>query len=63
MKDLADEVYDGISEAIEEVEKDLDYNAREFLGIELWPGSIVSVITFVGTIALGLAQSTFAPES
>ena len=59
MRDLADEAYDGISGAIDEVEMDLNYNARKFLGIELWPDSIISVITFVGTIALGLAQKTF----
>ena len=59
MRDLADEIYDGISGAIDEVEMDLNYNARKFLGIELWPDSIISVITFVGTIALGLAQKTF----
>ena len=57
MHEIASEVYDGIAEAIEEVEKDIDYNARKFLGFELWPESIYSLVTFVGTIALSLAQS------
>lgn len=52
---MAQEVYDGIAEAIDEVEKDLTYNARKFLNFELWPESIWSLVTFLGTIALGLA--------
>jgi len=55
MKEMANAVYDGIAEAIDEVEKDLTYNARKFLGFELWPESIMSLVTFVGTIAFGLA--------
>lgn len=55
MKEHANAVYDGIAEAIDEVEKDLTYNARKFLGFELWPESIWSLVTFVGTIAFGLA--------
>ena len=58
MKEQANEVFDGISEAIEELEKDLTYNARKFLNFELWPESIWSLVSFVLTIALGLAQAT-----
>ena len=37
MKEIADEVYDGLSEAIDEVEKDLDYNPKKFFGIAFYP--------------------------
>ena len=59
MRELADEVYNGLTEAIGVVNLDLTYNARKFLGFELWPESIWSIVTFLGTLALGLAQSTF----
>ena len=55
MRELADEVYNGLTEAIGVVNLDLTYNARKFLGIELWPESIWSLVTFLGTIAIGLA--------
>ena len=55
MRELADEVYNGLTEAIGVVNLDLTYNARKFLGFELWPESIWSMVTFLGTIAIGLA--------
>ena len=57
MREIAAEVYDGMSEAIEEVEKDLDYNPRKFLGIVLYPESLLSLVTFLLTIAFGLFQA------
>ena len=62
MRELADEVYSGLTEAIGVVNLDLTYNARKFLGIELWPESIWSMVTFLGTIAIALAESTFKPS-
>ena len=59
MYEQAMRVYDGISEAIDEVEKDLTYNARTFLGFELWPESIWSLVTFLFTIAFGLYSGDF----
>ena len=59
MHELAMEVYDSLSEAIEEVEKDLTYNARKFLGIELWPESIVTMLAALGTIAVSLQELSF----
>ena len=40
MQELADKMYSALSEAIDEVEKDITYNPREFLGIALYPDSI-----------------------
>ena len=62
MRELADEVYNGLTEAIGVVNLDLTYNARKFLGFELWPDTIWSVVTFLTTIAFGLAQSNFNTE-
>ena len=62
MRELADKVYEGISEAIEEVDKDLDYNPRKFLGMVLYPESIISIVSFLATIAFGLFSSSFGGE-
>ena len=35
MKELANEVYDALTEAVDEVEKDVVFNPREFLGVVL----------------------------
>ena len=54
MREIASEVYDGMSEAIEEVDKDLDFNPREFLGLVLYPDSLISLVSFLLTLAFGL---------
>ena len=40
MKELANEVYDALTEAVDEVEKDVLFNPREFLGVVLQPEEI-----------------------
>ena len=35
MREMANEVYDALTEAVDEVEKDVAFNPREFLGIVL----------------------------
>ena len=59
MREFADKVYEGISEAIEEVDKDLAYNPKKFLGMVLFPESIISIVSFLATIAFGLFSSSF----
>ena len=54
MEELANQVLDGLSEAIEEVEKDLEFNPRKFLGIALYPEQLWSTLTFAATISFGL---------
>ena len=54
MEDLANQVYERLSEAIDEVEKDLEFNPRKFLGIALYPEQLWSTFTFGATIAFGL---------
>ena len=57
MQELADQVYDRLSEAIDQVEKDLEFNPKKFLGIALYPDQLWSWVTFAATIAFGLLQS------
>ena len=54
MQEMAESVYECMTEAIDEVEKDITYNPREFLGIALYPDSIISLATFLGTTAFAL---------
>ena len=54
MRELACEVDDTLSMAIEELEKDLELNPRSFLGVALYPDKLWSSVTFAATIGLGL---------
>ena len=54
MEELAEKVYNGLSEAIEVLEKDLEFNPRTYLGVVLYPEKLLSIFTFGATIAFGL---------
>ena len=56
MQEKGMEVFEGLSEAIEQLEKDLELNPKEFLGIPLYPGDLWSGFIFLITLGLGLAQ-------
>ena len=58
MAELASETYDSLSEAIDEVEKDITYNPREFLGIPLYPDSIWGYVSLIATTGFALFQTT-----
>ena len=60
MQELVEQVYDSLTEAIDEMEKDITYNPREFLGVALWPDSIYSLITTLASLGLALFSSNFA---
>ena len=60
MRELAVEVYDALTEAEDEVEKEVEFNPREFLGIVLYPESIFTWVTTLFTLGLGLFQSQYA---
>ena len=49
--------FDALSEAIDELEKDLELNPLKFLGIPLYPGDLWSGFIFLTTLGLGLVQS------
>ena len=55
-EELTNKVYESLTEAVEELEKDLELNPRKFLGVVLYPEQIWSAVTFVGTIGFGILQ-------
>ena len=54
MREMANEVYDALTEAVDEVEKDTLFNPREFLGIVLQPEEIFAWATTLFALGLGL---------
>ena len=58
MLELAGETYDSLSEAVDEVEKDITFNPREFLGVALYPDSIWGYFSLIATTGFALFQST-----
>ena len=47
-------MYDALLEAIDECEKDITYNPREFLGVALYPDSIYGWVTTLFGLGLTL---------
>ena len=56
MEELAYKVYEGLADAIDEIEKDAELNPREFLGFALYPDSLWSVLSFMLAIGFGMVQ-------
>ena len=61
MEDLAYKVYEGLADAIDEIEKDAELNPRTFLGFALYPDSLWSVLSFMLAIAFGMVQQKLQP--
>ena len=60
MQEMASDTYDSLSEAIDEVEKDITYSPREFLGVPLYPDSIWGYVSLIATTGFALFQSTLS---
>ena len=54
MQTEAEAVYDALTEAVDEVEKDVTFNPREFLGVALYPDSIYGWATTLFTVGFAL---------
>ena len=54
MQEEAEKVYDALTEAVDECEKDVTFNPREFLGIALYPDSIYGWVTTFFTVGFAL---------
>ena len=54
MQTEAEAVYDALTEAVDEVEKDVTFNPREFLGIALYPDSTFGWATTLFTVGFAL---------
>ena len=59
MVDRAEKTLGSLSDAIDEVEKDITYNPREFLGIPLYPDSIWGFVSLLVTTAIAFLQATW----
>ena len=51
-------MYDSVSEAIEELEKDVEKNPKKFLGVALYPERLWSWFVTLATLAFGFLQSS-----
>ena len=56
MHELACATYDGLCEAVDELEKDLELNPKKFLGIALDPTQLLSALSFTATVAFTIFQ-------
>ena len=54
MKELAQEMFERINMAIEDLQSEIEYNAMSFMGLEVWPETIKELVVSVGTLALAL---------
>ena len=54
MEEAAYKVYEGLTDATDEIEKDADLNPRTFLGFALYPESLWSTLGFIVTIGFGM---------
>ena len=57
MYEIGMKYFEALTEAIEELEKDLELNPLKFLGVPLYPGDLWSGFIFITTFAFGLVQS------
>ena len=55
MKEMAVTVYESLIDAIDELEKDVDLNPKQFLGIALYPDKLYSWFVTLATLGIGLA--------
>ena len=60
MEELAGQVFDGLSDAIEELEKDVELNPKKFLGVALYPDKLWSWLSIFITLAFGMIQNKYA---
>ena len=55
MQEIAETVYASLTDAVEELEKDVELNPTRFLGIALYPDKLWSWFITLLTLGLGLA--------
>ena len=60
MQEEAEKVYDALTEAVDEIEKDITFNPREFLGVALYPDSIYGWASTLLTVGFALFQAEYA---
>ena len=60
MKELIQGAHDTINEAVDLIEKELEYSPQELLGFAMYPDRVTGLLTTLATIAFGLLTSKFA---
>ena len=60
MQEEAEKVYDALTEAVDEIEKDITFNPREFLGVALYPDPIYGWVSTLLTVGFALFQAEYA---
>ena len=60
MQNKAYEVYEGLNDAVEKLQADIEFNPRQFLGISLFPDELWSAFLFISAGAFGLLQDNFS---
>ena len=62
MIELATSVYEALSDAIDEIEKDEALNPKKFLGVALYPDKLWGWFTTLATLGFGFAQQHLLPS-
>ena len=58
IQEIAEKVYESLSDAIEELEQDAEKNPRRFLGVALYPDRLWSWFITIATLGFGFLQKT-----
>ena len=56
MIEIATAVYEALTDAIDELEKDVEMNPQKFLGVALYPDKLWSWFLTLATLGFGLLQ-------
>ena len=59
MQEMAEIVYASLTDAVDELEKNVELNPKRFLGIALYPDQLWSWFITLLTLGFGLAQQRF----
>ena len=57
MQEKAEGVFEALTSALSEIERDANFNPVQFLGIALYPGSLFTYATFILTLIFALLES------
>ena len=60
MQEMAEKTHETLADAIDQLEKELDYTPMKFLGkFALYPDTLKSILTTILTLAFALFQSNY----
>lgn len=62
MQEMAETVYGCLTDAVDELEKDVELNPKRFLGIALYPEQLWSWFVTLLTLGFGMAQQRLVED-